>query len=36
MDSMLGFGQGGLKALNCKDTLLVFGHLSDGSGALDK
>lgn len=36
MDSVLGFGQGGLKALNFKDTLLVFGHLSDGSGALDK
>lgn len=32
----LGFGQGGLKAVSCKDTLPVFGHLSQGSGALDK
>lgn len=25
MDIVLEFGQGGLKALNCKDTLLVVG-----------
>lgn len=36
MASLLGFGQGGFKALNCKDTFLVFGHFSDGSGAPDK
>lgn len=36
MASLLGIGQGGFKALNCKDTLLVFGHFSDGSAALDE